>query len=325
MLFMINLGWPPDRALRLATVAADHNFDGITCGEHHLPGSITSPLLWLTRFTGNFPQFQYATDVALLPFHHPVRMASEAAMLDHLTGGKFALGIGLGYVQSEFDLYDLNIRQRRAMFEEHLTIMKQLWTGNDIAFHGKFFSVNGCLPIQPLTPGGPKVWIGGQVKPAIDRAARMGDAFVGGISTPIQRFKDFVNTYRVALGLYGKDPNQAEVPIMRTVWCDPTDNVRDEINRIVSAQYQQSFAIREGHPMQFDEYATDYAHTVENRCIVGTPDTCIEMVEAYERVGVTGILCSFVSQEHTVDQIAASVQLFGDKVITYFKQPENTS
>jgi alkanesulfonate monooxygenase SsuD/methylene tetrahydromethanopterin reductase-like flavin-dependent oxidoreductase (luciferase family) len=285
---------------------------------------MSSPLLWLTRFIGRFPDFRYATDVALLPFHHPVRMASEAAMLDHMTGGRFALGIGLGYVQSEFDLYDLNIRKRRAMFEEQLTIMKQLWTGNDITFQGEFFKVKGRLPIKPLTPGGPKIWIGGQVKPAIERAARMGDVFVGGISTPIQRFKNFVKMYRTALTQYGKDPNRAEIPIMRITWCDTNENARDEINRIVSEQYKQSFAIREGHPMQYDEYATDYTHTVENRCIVGTPDTCIAMIEKYEKLGITGILCSFVGQEHTLEQMADSIQLFGDKVIPYFKQSDRT-
>jgi alkanesulfonate monooxygenase SsuD/methylene tetrahydromethanopterin reductase-like flavin-dependent oxidoreductase (luciferase family) len=324
MFFTINLGWPPERALHLAKIAAAYNFDGLTCGEHHLPRSMASPLLWLTRFVGDFPQFRYATDVALLPFHHPVRMASEAAILDHMTGGKFALGIGLGYVKSEFDLYGLNIRKRRDMFEEELTIMKQLWTGNDITFRGKYFQVKGRLPVKPLTHGGPKIWIGGQVKPAIERAARMGDAFVGGISTPIQRFKEFVDIYRAALTQLGKDPYQAEIPIMRNTWCDTKENAREEINRIVSEQYKQSFAVREGHPMQHDKYATDYAHTVENRCIVGTPTDCIELVEKYEKLGITGILCSFVGQEHTLEQTAQSIQLFGDKVISYFNQQERT-
>lgn len=319
MFFTINLGWPPERALYLAKTAAEHHFDGITCGEHHLPNSMTSPLLWLTRFIGDYPQFRYATDVALLPFHHPVRMASEAAILDHMTCGKFALGIGLGYVKSEFDLYGLNIRKRRDMFEEQLTIMKQLWTNNAINFQGNFFQVEGNLPIKPFTPGGPKIWIGGQVPPAIERAARMGDAFVGGISTPIQRFTDFIQIYRDALKQYNKDPNQAEIPIMRNTWCDVNENSRDEINRIVSEQYKQSFAIRDGHPMQYDKYATDYAHTVENRCIAGTPDNCIDLVEAYAKIGVTGILCSFIAQEHTLEQTAEAIRLFGDRVINYFR------
>ncbi|MFB0522596.1 MAG: LLM class flavin-dependent oxidoreductase [Candidatus Bathyarchaeia archaeon] len=322
MFFTVNLGWPPEQALYLAKVAAQHLFDGLTCGEHHLPGSITSPLLWLTRFIGDFPQFRYATDVALLPFHHPVRMASEAALLDHLTGGKFALGIGLGYVKSEFDLYGLNIRKRAAIFEEELTIMKQLWTGNEITFKGKHFHVKGSLPIKPLTPGGPKIWIGGQARPAIERSARMGDAFVGGISTPIQRLKEFVDIYRDALKRYGKDPRQVEIPIMRSTWCDTNENARDEINRIVAEQYKQSFAVREGHPMQRDRYATEYAHTVENRCIAGTPDSCIALVENYAKIGITGILCSFVTEEHTLDQTAESIRLFGDKVISYFKAQE---
>ena len=320
MFFTLGIGWPPEVALRYARVAANHDFDGLSSGEHHLPGSLPSPLLWLTRFVGNFPQFRFATDVALLPFHHPVRMASEAALLDHMTSGKFALGIGLGYVKSEFDLYGINIKRRRSIFEESLTIMKKLWSGDEVAFEGKYFHIRGKLPIKPFTPGGPKIWIGGQVKPAIERAARMGDAFVGGISTPIQRFGEFRDMYYEALKKVGKDPNQAEFPIMRTVWCDLRADTRDRINRIVSEQYKRSFAVREGHPMQFDKYATDYEHTVENRCIAGSPDTCIEMVEKYQKLGVTGILCSFVPSEHTPEQVEESIKLFGEKVISYFKE-----
>ena len=319
MFFTLGVRWPPELAARYVKVAANHNFDGLTCGEHHLPRSIPSPLLWLASFAGEFPQFRFATDVALLPFHHPVRMASEAAMLDHMTKGNFCLGIGLGYVKSEFALYDLNIRKRRDMFEESLTIMKQLWTGEEVDYDGKFWKIKGSLPLKPYTPGGPKIWIGGQVKVAIERAARMADSFVGGISTPIQRFTNFTQIYREALKKLGKDPSKADIPIMRTVWCDERDDTRDRINRIVTEQYKRSFAIREGHPMQHDKYATDYEHTFENRCIAGSPDECIEMVEKYRKIGVTGILCSYVTDEHTPEQVDEAIKLFGEKVIPYFK------
>ena len=320
MLFTLEVGWPPEAALRYARVAADHNFDGLSSGEHHLPDSMPSPLLWLTRFVGEFPGSMFATDVALLPFYHPVRMASEAALLDHMTKGKFALGIGLGYVISEFDLYELDVTKRRLMFEESLAVMKELWTGEEVDHEGRYFSVKGRLPIMPFTPGGPKIWIGGQVRPAIERAARIGDAFVGGISTPIQRFGEFLKIYHEALRKLGKDPEKAEFPIMRTVWCDRREDTRDRINRIVSEQYKTSFAVREGHPMQHDKYATDYEHTVENRCIAGSPDACIELIERYRRLGVTGILCYVLTSEHTQKQSEESIKLFGDKVISYFKE-----
>jgi len=133
----------------------------------------------------------------------------------------------------------------------------------------------------------PSLWIGGQVRAAIERAAKMGDAFAGGTATPIQRFSEFTNIYREALKKLGKDPNQADIPIMRIVWCDMKENARDKINKIVSDQFKRTIAVSDGHPMQFDKYATDYEHTVENRCIVGTPDTCIEMIEKYAKLGVT--------------------------------------
>jgi alkanesulfonate monooxygenase SsuD/methylene tetrahydromethanopterin reductase-like flavin-dependent oxidoreductase (luciferase family) len=106
---------------------------------------------------------------------------------------------------------------------------------------------------------------------------------------------------------------------MRIVWCDMKENARDKINKIVSDQFKRTIAVSDGHPMQFDKHATDYEHTVENRCIVGTPDTCIEMIEKYAKLGVTGILCSFVTTEHTVERVEESIRLFGDEVIGYFR------
>ncbi len=319
MYFTLGVRWPIERCIRWGKIAEKNNFDGFTSGEHHVPGAMTSPLVGLSRIAGEFPNSFLATDVALLPFHHPVRMASDAAILDHFTKGKFYLGIGLGYVKSEFDLYDLNIKKRKFMFEESLTIMKQLWSGEEVDYEGKYWKIKGTLPIKPYTPGGPKIWIGGQVKVAIERAARMADSFVGGISTPIQRFTDFTQMYREALKKFGKDPKTADIPIMRTVWCDERDDTRDRINRIVSEQYRKSFAIRDGHPMQYDKHATDYEHTLENRCIAGSPDECIEFVEKYRKIGVTGILCSFVSNQHTAEETDKAIELFGDKVIPYFK------
>ena len=70
--------------------------------------------------------------------------------------------------------------------------------------------------------------------------------------------------------------------------------------------------------MQFDKYATDYEHTVENRCNAGTPDECIEMIEKHAEIGVTGLLCGFSRAPAMQGEVEESIKLFGDKVISYF-------
>jgi alkanesulfonate monooxygenase SsuD/methylene tetrahydromethanopterin reductase-like flavin-dependent oxidoreductase (luciferase family) len=155
-------------------------------------------------------------NILILPPLNPVHVAEEAATLDVLTGGRFILGVGLGYREQEFTAFGVPLSERAPRFSESIGLMKRLWTEDRVTHEGRFYTVRDAgLSLRPVRAGGPPLYIAGQVEAAVRRAARIGDAWLivnsGGLGTVTPLMK----TYRAALAEYGR--TAAEFPI--TVEC----------------------------------------------------------------------------------------------------------
>ena len=109
------------------------------------------------------------------PAHpYPVLLAEEAATLDHLTDGKFVLGVGLGYRDSEFAAISIERKSRVGRFKEYIEVIRRLWAGDHVTFHGKYIRLNDVsLSMRPRNPKGIPLWVGGTVEEAVKRAAAM--------------------------------------------------------------------------------------------------------------------------------------------------------
>jgi len=154
-------------------------------------------------------------NILILPPLNPVHVAEEAATLDVLTGGRYILGLGLGYREPEFEAFGVPLSERAPRFNEAIGLMRRLWTEDRVTHQGRFYQVTDAgLGAKPVRPGGPPLYIAGFAPPAVKRAARIGDAWLimnNGLGTvaPLMR------TYRAALQEYGR--TAAEYPI--TVEC----------------------------------------------------------------------------------------------------------
>ena len=169
--------------------AEDLGFDSVWMEEHH---SVTnhywpSPLPVLAGFATRTTRVRLGTDILVAPFYHPVRLAEDAAMLDVMSGGRFVLGIAIGYKPDEFALYGAALEKRGARFEEQLAIMKALWTGRAVDFSGTYYTVEGRLEPKPVTQPHPPVWIGGWGDITLRRAATLADNWVPGPTADLAR------------------------------------------------------------------------------------------------------------------------------------------
>src|SRR4029434_3476258 len=139
-------------ALEEVTRAEELGFDSVWMEEHH---SVTnhywpSPLPVLAGFATRTSRMTLGTDILVPPFYHPVRLAEDAAMLDIMSGGRFVLGVAIGYKPDEFALYGAELEKRGARFEEQLAIMNGLWTRESLSFAGTYYTVEGRLEAQRL-------------------------------------------------------------------------------------------------------------------------------------------------------------------------------
>ena len=168
--------------LEQVKAARDAGFASLWLPQHFVSGPkmrqlSTSPLLGL--LAGLAEGMTLGTGVVLLPMLNPVLLAEEAATIDHLTGGNFILGVGLGYREAEFQAFGVEKKSRVPRFREYIEVMRRLWTEDSVTFHGKYLHFdNISLSLRPKNPSGIPIWVGSAVDDGVKRAAEIGDAWI---------------------------------------------------------------------------------------------------------------------------------------------------
>jgi alkanesulfonate monooxygenase SsuD/methylene tetrahydromethanopterin reductase-like flavin-dependent oxidoreductase (luciferase family) len=132
-------------------------------------------------------RMQLGTDLLILPLHHPIRVAEDAATLSLLTEGRFALGVGLGYRLQEYAAFQRSIRHRPGLLEEGIRILRLAWSGEPFEFHGRHYDFPP-IRVTPVPEKAPKLLIGGFTDAAIKRAARLGDGYLGEVPQQCDRY-----------------------------------------------------------------------------------------------------------------------------------------
>ena len=120
-----------------------------------------------------------ATGICLVPEHNPLILAKQVASLDWLSGGRFALGVGVGWMAEEFAALGVPFARRAARTREYVEVMRRLWRDDATTFAGEFVRIDGvrCHP-KPVR-GAVPVLLGGESDAALARAAAYGDGWYG--------------------------------------------------------------------------------------------------------------------------------------------------
>ena len=154
-------------------------FAGVWLSEHHFvdDGYLPSPLVVAAAIAARTSSIRIGTNVLLLPMHHPLRVAEDAAVADLLSGGRFTLGVGQGYVQHEFETLGFDRKKRPSLFEEGVEVIRRAWGEGRTGYEGRRWRFED-LPFEPRPETPPPIYIGAFADPAIDRAARLADGFL---------------------------------------------------------------------------------------------------------------------------------------------------
>ena len=145
----------------------------------HEPFTLFSWMAGLTETIG------FMTGVLILPQRQTALVAKQAAQLDLLSGGRFRMGIGIGWNEVEYDSLGYDFKTRGARVEEQIDLLRQLWTRDLIDFRGRFDTIDDA-GINPLPPQPIPIWIGGYADAVLRRTARIGDGYVAQEGDPEQ-------------------------------------------------------------------------------------------------------------------------------------------
>ena len=315
-------------AVEQVRLARDAGFDMVATGQHYLahPYQMPTTLPFLARLAAEAGEMRVGATVVLLPLHNPVEVAESVATLDAITGGRFTLGVGLGYREEEFQAFGTTMRERVPRMLEALEVVRALWRaaaqGEEMEFRGRFFRVPRVRPMtRPVQRPHPPIWVAANNDAAIVRAARLGFPWLVNPHATVATVERQAALYRQALQEAGHRPDA--FPMMRELYVHP-DRAQAlaqarpylEPKYAAYAAWGQDRALpgEESFRVPFDELARD-------RFLVGTPEEVVAEVRRYqERLGVDWMLFRMQWPGMPHAQVVRQLELFGERVIPHFKQ-----
>ena len=247
-------------------------------GDGEWPEQITT----LAYLAGVTERIRLVTSVMIIPYRNPILTAKMLSTLDMLSKGRLILGAGVGWMEEEFELLDAPpFAERGAVTNEYLRAFIELWTKDNPKFEGKYvnFSDITFLP-KPVQKPYPPIWIGGQSKPAIRRAAQIGDCWhpVGAIpAAPLEpeELAENLVLLRDYAEKAGRDPSKIQVSVKaplydsgdssgpRRRFTGSVDEVRQDVQTYSDVGVTHLiFDFRTGEPKQTEDRMVRFADEV---------------------------------------------------------------
>jgi probable F420-dependent oxidoreductase len=157
----------------------DVGLDAAWVSEHHFSEDSYLPSLvpMLAAFAAVTTRIELGTGVVLAPFHDPIRLAEDFAVVDQLSGGRVICGLGIGWREEEFRAFGIDVKSRVRRTSEIVEILRHAWNDERFDFDGKHYSYEQ-VSVTPKPARVPPIFLGGFVDDAIRRAGRMADGYI---------------------------------------------------------------------------------------------------------------------------------------------------
>ena len=272
------------------TVLGDRlGFDHVWFTEHHFlaDGYLPAFQPLAGAIAARTERIRISTDISLLPLYHPIRLAEEMAVLDHISNGRMELGIGMGYVPKEFAAFGIPLKNRVSMTEEGIDLLRLAWAEGAFSYEGKRYRIDDVdVHPKPVQPGGPPLWIAAMSEAGALRAARFGTNLL-----PQGKRSEVLEPYRAAVAADGRNPDDQRIGIIRSFYVSD-DRERDwpvirEAERFRMAIYSRFMADTP------DDYGWGDPGGIPQHAFMGTAEECVdEIVSFVNEFGITDIASS---------------------------------
>ena len=241
------------------------------------------PLTCLAFLAGCTEKVKLGMSVLVLPYRHPLYWAKIATTIDQLSGGRFLLGVGVGWMNEEFAALGAPFKDRGRVSDEQLDLLNRLWKDERVSFNGRYYRFKDiAFSPKPFQKSHIPIWVGGEGARAQRRAAAYGDAWFPYFVriTPQELARRFENVRRWAAEA-GREPSQ-----IRFACCLPI------------------------------EVSTQPVAQEEDR-LRGNPEQLAEALRAFRKIGVEHIALQFMMPHWPERQ--AQIERFAREVMPAFQ------
>ena len=267
----------------------DAGFHSVFAGQHFLPApfQMLQPVPLLARLAGEAGEMRVGAGILLLPLLNPIEVAEQAATLDVLTGGRFVLGVGLGYRAVEnaaFGVPEARVR----VFREKLDVVRRLLEGDEVTAEGHGYRLErALLAPRPVQSPRPPIWMAANGDAAVRRAARLADTWFVNPHASLAEVERQLGLFRAERG---SEPD--ELPMLREACVAPTDDEAFRIARPHLARKYETY-VDWGQsdvlpPTDTLRQGWDTLHA--GRFLLGAPATVLAQIDALRTTGVTELV-----------------------------------
>lgn len=324
-IFPIEGGPTWDGVVEQCRVAEDLGFGSCWVNDHQATEGDNywpSPLIRLTSIAEGTESLELVTSVLILPLYHPLHVAQGTAMLDNVSNGRVTLGVGLGYVEKEFEAFGVPMDERAGRLIEGLQFLDEFFTADGpITFDCPFFTVEDWEPIpKTVQEPRPSLWVGGWGPKQISRSVQFGDAWVPGVVADLGIVEDRKGQQREHVDERGGDWDAIEHPLMREAVIGETEAEVMDRKEYVHRTYLDEYGGEFSHPLMTADSVEDFEELADDRFLWGTPDDIIAQIEdMQDRFALDHLALRFHHSGMPQDLVEDQIRLFGEEVIPAFK------
>ena len=279
----------------------DYNVEGEALGyhssfsvEHHFTGwnQVSATLTLLTCLAMRTTTLRLGSAVMVLPWHHPVLLAEQAATLDLISGGRLDFGIGKGYRHSEFKGFGIPQEEAEARFEEALEVIRRAWTTRTrFSHHGRFWNFEDIV-VEPPTAQSPHppIWVAAASAPSIRRAAARGFNLILDQYAGPDAIGERIALYRAEREASGSAFDPMQVAVARQLYIAKNQADKEAALARLAKFTERTLAVSRSPDGMRRAHVLAYDGATEANALYGKADEICGKLEALNKAGAEYVL-----------------------------------
>jgi len=333
-----------EEQIKQVCAAESLGFDDVWLTEHYFTGEsvYNDALLFASALAMRTSRIRIGFAVLQMPFHHPVRLAVQLALLDNLSKGRIDVGLGKGTVYNEYEFVGHGMRSHdnRERMAEAIEILERAWHESPLVYHGKYFNLRVPeLRPKPVQQPGPPIWRSVISPASFTECGRLGVPILTA-RLPVERIKERWALYEAGIIEGGHDEHiraklLSQAALWRNVYVAESDaQAEDELSALLLRTRRHMMHVRHAYnpsdfhidPVMLNPWTDPAIGDVEALAFVlatgslfGSPTRVREQVAALRDVGVRHLLCQTGFGDMSHEQNLSSMRRFGEQVMPTFR------
>jgi alkanesulfonate monooxygenase SsuD/methylene tetrahydromethanopterin reductase-like flavin-dependent oxidoreductase (luciferase family) len=321
-----------DESFAQVKTAEEMGMDSIWLAEHHFSPErsvLASPMVIASAIAARTNRIRVGLAVQVVPLTNPLRLAEEAATVDHISQGRFDFGIGRSGLAKYYYGYNIPYSESRTRFFEALDVIMKGWHQEKFSYEGEFYSYSDVAVVpKPYTKPHPPTRIAVASADTFSIAGQMGYPIFTSAAAGIPQAKERVEAYREELKGAGHTVSNDVYLRLPAYVAETTEKAQEEPRestlhfiQYAAQELSRSAASEETAERLRRSAEVPYEDILKQRVMFGTPEYCIERLQEYrDELGISGVVLEVnYGGQIPPDRVANSIRLIVEKIMPEFK------